>query len=128
MFAGSCKEAIPQGLVDKSSPKWSNVDNSIFISPWCNNNHLQQQQQQQQSEQSSTTPVLSCVDKTPTKTSSIHPFARRTKSRYCVEQKKLFSSTSGIIWKKFNRFLEISKIYFISAYSSKVKSINVALK
>jgi hypothetical protein len=110
-FSGSCQEAAPDGLVDKtpSNPNyannvWSNVDTDrhLFISPWNNveNNHrvdqhndedddglhrhqvlnVEQQQQQQQQQQP--------------KNSSIHPFTRRTKSRYCVEQKKLFSSTS----------------------------------
>ena len=113
-FPGSCQEAVPDGLVDKtpSNPNyannvWSNVDadRHLFISPWNNveNNHrvdphnnddddddlhrhqdlnVEQSKQQQQQQQQQP------------KNSSIHPFARRTKSRYCVEQKKLFSSTS----------------------------------
>ena len=82
LFSGSCQQEVPDGLIE-TSPNWPKVDQPIFISPW-NNNNVELKPVDALNVEKSRTPTHS----------SIHPFARRTKSRYCVEQKKLFSSSS----------------------------------
>ncbi len=89
LFLGSLPPSIPANGIDTPT-HWPKLDEPIFISPW-NNNTFQQQQQQQQGDEREDNRDEEKSSKIP---SSIHPFARRTKSRTFVEQKNLFSTSS----------------------------------
>ena len=85
-------DSCPGNFAD-SSTQWPKIDphRPIFISPWNNNTSQQHQEEQQHQQQQQRGDVEKPSTTTP---NSVHPFARRTKSRTFVEQKNLFSTSS----------------------------------
>ena len=91
-------DSSPGKFTDSPTPtptQWPKIDphRPIFISPW-NNDASQQHQQQHQQQQQQQQHQRGDVEKSSTTPNSVHPFARRTKTRTFVEQINLFSTSS----------------------------------